>query len=749
MVWSKYDSQTLRTEIPYRPDFCLQSEGKSLAWAEAELARDRRVERTWRATTCPAPGTEPVEVLRVLPWNLHDTWSIASDLRRRAHTKGYLFFDVDHQPESRWMHAHRLFPLCRLADDGSLRPHEAESRFEYDFAAPPLTCAALEVRSHVQGVEAAFTDPLDHVTLDGNQFVSAGPDDEPRVLRQVGRLLRALDPDVITTWGGDAWDIPYLLTRINLHGLRNEVWLGRAPDPQPGAPDQDAKSVLTYGRILYRTNAYYLRGRFHVDMGKKSLVDLPDRSDLWGLLYMTRISNRRLQDVNRNGPGYCLQQIQIDLAQDEGAALPWKRNLSEDWKDVATLCAVDRGGQIMKPRPGLYGDVWALDFSAYYPSIVVARNLSSDTINCACCPDSTEIIPDLGYHVCQKRGQGHQVRVLAPTVEHRRLIKARLKRAGTSPEEVAKAQAIKGELKGLGVVCFGYFRYRNARYGCAEIHQAIQAYGRRGMNQAKLLAEEAGFEVLHQITDCLVLSKPGATHTEILRLASRIKRDVGAPVDVEGHYKWLMLLDSKTHSTEEDEVGVPNRYYGLFEDGELKLRGIELRRHSTPPFIQRVQKGMLAVLAQAQTPEEFHALLPAALAVAREAAGRLRQRAVPHEDLVLLSRTRQSVEEYRNETSTKVALRKLRDAGIELKPGQSVPYVITRGKGPPNQRSVPAQLWGRGPFAGATTYDVEAYLRQLARSIETLLPPLGYEEEAVLKWLNTIFSQSECGFPGL
>jgi DNA polymerase-2 len=302
-------------------------------------------------------------------------------------------------------------------------------------------------------------------------------------------------------------------------------------------------------------------------------------------------------------------------------------------------------------------------------------------------------------------------------------------------DEVAKANAIKGELKGLGVVCFGYFRYRNARYGCAEVHQAIQAYGRRGMNEAKGLTESAGFDVLHMITDCVVIRKPKASRQEVINLAGRIKTKTKAPVDVEGHYKWLMLLDSKTHSTAEEEVGVPNRYYGLFEDGELKLRGIELRRHSTPPFIQHVQAAMLGVFKQAQSPAEFRARVPQALALAKDAAERLRRREVPHTDLVILSRTRQSVEEYQSETPTKVALRKLRDAGIELKPGQSVPYIITRSQGLPGQRSVPAPLWGKGPFEGGTAYDVDAYLRLLARSVETLLSPLGYREEPVLRWL--------------
>src|SRR5258708_6762199 len=118
-------------------------------------------------------------------------------------------------------------------------------------------------------------------------------------------------------------------------------------------------------------------------------------------------------------------------------------------------------------------------------------------------------------------------------------------------DPIAKAKAIKGELKGLGVVCFGYFRYRNARYGCAEVHQAIQAYGRRGMNEAKALAKARGFDVLHQITDCVLLHKPGAKRPEIRSLTQSIKEKVEAPVDIEGHYKWLVLLESKTHGSEE------------------------------------------------------------------------------------------------------------------------------------------------------------------------------------------------------
>ncbi|MEA3137152.1 MAG: polymerase, partial [Thermoplasmata archaeon] len=151
----------------------------------------------------------------------------------------------------------------------------------------------------------------------------------------------------------------------------------------------------------------------------------------------------------------------------------------------------------------------------------------------------------------------------------------------TTPFEVAKARAIKSEHKAIGVVCFGYFRYRNARFGCAEVHQAIQCLGRASMTRAREIANEEGYRMVHELTDCAFLQRKGVTREDALRLARRITLDVGVPLEVEGVYRWLVLLPSKLHSTT-SPVGVPNRYYGKFEDGTLKVRGIEVQRHSTP-----------------------------------------------------------------------------------------------------------------------------------------------------------------------
>ena len=80
-------------------------------------------------------------------------------------------------------------------------------------------------------------------------------------------------------------------------------------------------------------------------------------------------------------------------------------------------------------------------------------------------------------------------------------------------------------------------------------------------------------------------------------------------MDVEGHYRWIVFLPSKQHEV----VGALTRYYGLFDTGELKVRGIEFRQRNTPEFLKDVQSHMLDVFKKANTSDEFLSLIPSAI----------------------------------------------------------------------------------------------------------------------------------------
>ncbi len=307
------------------------------------------------------------------------------------------------------------------------------------------------------------------------------------------------------------------------------------------------------------------------------------------------------------------------------------------------------------------------------------------------------------------------------------------------PDTVAKAAAIKSEHKALGVVCFGYFRYRNARFGCAEVHQAIQCYGRAGMTRSREIANDMGYDMVHAMTDCAFFQKPGLDRSDARRFARRVSNEVGVPMDVEGVYKWVVFLPSKTHSSS-SLVGVPNRYYGKFEDGTLKVRGIEVQRHSTCDWIYNVQQGMLDIFSEADDAMGFRMRIPRALQVAKDAAERLRRREVDAKELGTMVQATKAVEDYQANTNTKAAMRRLRDRGTERRPGEYVKFVVTREEGPWEGRVVPVELFDEAGWFGAAgtvgqSYHVAHYVRLLARSVETLLSPFGYTEDNVTEWL--------------
>ena len=138
--------------------------------------------------------------------------------------------------------------------------------------------------------------------------------------------------------------------------------------------------------------------------------------------------------------------------------------------------------------------------------------------------------------------------------------------------------------KWLLVTCFGYLGYKNARFGRIEAHEAVTAYGREALLRAKEAAEDLGFEILHMYVDGLWVHKRGCqTPADFEALLDEITERTGLPISLDGVYRWVVFLPSRVN----ERVPVPNRYFGVFQDGSIKVRGIECRRRDTPPSLPR------------------------------------------------------------------------------------------------------------------------------------------------------------------
>jgi len=219
--------------------------------------------------------------------------------------------------------------------------------------------------------------------------------------------------------------------------------------------------------------------------------------------------------------------------------------------------------------------------------------------------------------------------------------------------------------------------------------------------------------------DSLWLRKEDTSDKEYHDLCYEIETELDLPISFEGIYKWVVFLNSRINP----RVPVLNRYYGVFQDGTIKTRGIDLRRHDTPGIARDCQREILALLSRASNSTEFRELIPSALEITRKYIRLIRTGQVPVEKLVLEKRLSKSPEEYSSLSHQAIAAQQLHRKGRYIHAGQNIRYIATADRAAvQSNRAVPSEL-----FEESIGYDAEAYVKLLITSFVNLFLPLGYD----------------------
>ena len=586
-----------------------------------------------------------------------------------------------------------VFPLAKVeveADAGIVRELECrDDPWRVDYELPPLRVmqARLEGLGRVNpqhGRRGAL-----EIEYEGERQILDDAD-EP-VAAGFERLLRARDPDLIVTEWGDATLLPGLMRQARRAGFELSLNRDRAP-----AERHRARSYTSYGRVLFKASATTLRGRLHVDIHNSFIAHACELDGLWELARVTKLP---VQYCARTTTGTGISYLQMELAWLDGTLIPEQKAEPESPKHPDELLRADRGGLVFPPRLGFFPSVAELDFVSEFPSIMARFNVSPETVNCRCCPDAPRV-PELGYRVCQRR-RGLTSRVVEQLIAKRGEYKRRMKFEAAGSDAAGSYAQRRSALKWLLVCCFGYTGYKNARFGKIEAHEAINALAREKLLAAKEAAEARGYRVLHALVDSLYVEREGATRADYERLARHIERLSGLPLALEAVYRYVVFLPSKQNA----EIPVPNRFFAVAEDGTLKVRGLECRRHDTPPLVARMQQEVLEILAEARDAETYSRKLDEARQVLERYLGRVARGSVPVEELVISKRLSRLPAAYRQASATAIAARQLDRSGVRLRPGETLEYVITRADAKLADDRVRAfTLW-----EGWRGYDAAAY----------------------------------------
>ncbi len=647
-----------------------------------------------------------------------------------------------------------LFPFARVRVDLQARGNQfevaswqlADDNEALEYPLPPLKIVWLDVITQSGSIRPEVDDPVVKIRLSCKNAVVEGgewPFDaeweevvvrgatERDTLASMSSAMEKLDPDFLLTQGGDEFALPHLLSRAAHLGIADAINLSRTRQPLLRcrfAAGGDDPSYFSYGHIVRRSpTQFYLTGRVHIDTTTHGSLHFSD-GNIPGVIEVARVSYVPAQRLTRITIGGALQSIQFANAYHRGLLIPPMKKNAEDFRDALNLVAADKGGHIFEPTIGVFGDVAELDFVSMYPALMREYNVSPETVNCACCADGTGIpVPEIGFHTCRR-----QVGLIPESLRvplTKRIAYKKLSRELGVKGKGKRYAYMEAALKWILVVSFGYLGFKNARFGRVEAHQAVCAFSREFLLRAAELAHRRSFCLLSGIVDSLWLQREregaGAStdqhrtqaadppfDADCRALCEDIYQATRLRINYEGRYKFIVLMPSRASP----RVPTLNHYWGVTWDGEVKVRGVEVRRHDVPQIVQQAQEAMMTAFARAPDAGHFYAWIPEVQKVIQEFVQRIRSGNCTPEELAVTTHITRHPREYKVDSYQAVAAKQLEALGRAPGPGQNVSYVIINAAAAEGRKRV-AIL---DHFTGH--YDKEKYVALLERAFQNLVP---------------------------
>lgn len=633
-VWVKGQENDTKIELPWTPNIFLPIDPlakKVLERLGLEYFETRRKDYLHR--------TRPVYCVRI---GIKDFESRIRSIERAADFR-LPIFNADITPELGFAIHHDVrfcHPMIMHEPESRRQSHSfrsiqtdslpAGSRF------PDLSI--LEVSARLNSIGKLTKVTLNKKSLEGDQkdllqrFASVIKDDDPDLIL----MDHAYSILPILVARCEAQDVPLRLDRFGHTDIKRK----------------EGRVVHSYNQVKFQDAPIKLKGRFLID----SSSNVWRNSGLEGLFELCQLSGAQFQSIASRSFGFAFQQALLRNMASMGILIPYKQKPIPPMMSLLELVKADRAGHTFDPKIGFHKDVAELDFSSMYPWIIFNHNISAETILSKDPP--LHPTPQIGIPVSHRR-KGLVPLTIKPFLDRRMECKSH-------PDSKVISKALKWVL----VTSYGYLRFREFKLGIAQSHMAVGAYSRDIILKSKEIAESHDFDLIHGIVDSLYLRKDEMANKDILSLCEDIHLKTGIPISFEGIFKWVVFLPSINDPTRP----VPARYFGVFKDGTLKVRGIELREHYPPDIVRSLQSDILSVLAKEDSLEGIKDRLDDCIDILRGSIDRIHGADPPS----LLCSLTLGREHYRSDVPQKRIMEALKKRGHKSHPGDTIEFIMSK-----------------------------------------------------------------------
>jgi DNA polymerase I len=569
------------------------------------------------------------------------------------------------------------------------------------------------------------------------QFLAGEDRNDRPVIEDFVSYVRHFDPDIVVGYGINGQDWPYLIERCKKLGLRLQV---------DRAETEPHTSVYGHVSITGRANVDLLdfAGEFSevkvqtlenladylgiMKIENRQLVEDVDYADYWDsrekreILKKFSMDNARcvmgiaeavmdfamqlsnlvslpLDHVGSAAAGFRVEWFLIKRTHGLGELVP--KRIEQPYRPYA-------GGVVLKPLPGMHGDIAVLDFKSMYPSLMIAYNISPDTYVPPKEPAPKSGVyeaPEVGHHF-RREPAGFYKEVLSYLISVRDEIRSRMKALPPESVEYRVFDARQKAVKVITNASYGYAGWTGARWYVKPVAEAAAAWGRHTILSSIRMAEEAGLRVVYGDTDSIFLNNDVE---RIEELSKKIKKELGLEIKPDKVYVRIFFTEAK------------KRYAGLLPDGRLDIVGLEVVRGDWANIAKTVQGKVLEIVLKEQSPEK-------AAEFVQQFVSELRQKRVSFRDLIIWKTLTKPAEEYEVKASHVEAAKMLKEKGWELAVGDKVGYVIVVGSGRLYERVKPYK------YASYDEVDLEYYVsKQVVPVVARVLESFGITEEQLLQ----------------
>ncbi len=579
---------------------------------------------------------------------------------------------------------------------------------------------------------------------------------EKELVKKIIDDLNKMQPDILVTYNGDSFDLPYLKTRCEKLKLECKIGHGGIRVVRKGMFNAAGLKGIQHldafqlVRFMARIGAVNLL-KFDLEnvsdklFGKpKEKVKAEEINTLWDKgtidrvveynredgavtvelaeeflplqLQLTSMLKQSLQDTSRASSSQMVEQLLIVNSFEKNALIPNKPRESEvNQRNLQTY----QGGFVKEPLPGLHENIAVLDFRSLHPTIMISHNISLETLKCEheSCKKGKNLSPDKDWF-CEKQ-KGFLSGILEEILNNRVKIKGEMAKVEKGSHEYKMLDAGQHALKILLNSHYGYLGYPRARWYSRESARAVTAWSRHYIQNTMEKANEQGFRTLYGDTDSLFILVPKEKgKKEVVGFVDGINSELPGAMELEfeGMFKRGIFVTKK-------EGGAAKKKYALVDfEGNLKIVGFEYVRRDWSAIAKETQKGVIEAVLKEGNPEK-------AIALVRKVISDLKSGNVLKKDLVIMTQLKRKIEKYDAIGPHVAAAKKAIERGKEIDIGSVLGFVITKGVG--KKISDNSEL---EEYVEEGNYDPDYYIKhQIIPAVIKIMRELGYEEEDLIQ----------------